>query len=387
MGREAFRIVFAALAVPVVVLIGDRLFSRATGLVAGLLLAVNPFLVEYAQNARSYALVVLLVALSSYFFVVELQEPSRYNRAGYVAASSLAIYAHYFAFYVLLAQAATLVLVERRAALNRKWLVTAGTVVALCAPEVVFAYRDGSGGISWIPDPTLHDLVHLSIHLAGTRTSAAAMLGLGCFAIACAALGRNQGKHTRWGLTYVAAWFLVPILLAFLISFMKPMFLPYYLIVCVPALVLAAAAGAVQLPGRFATAGAILILVGFSVKGLSTWYSAPVFGDYRSSVGYVAEHLRPGDAVLAEPEGTVQPVNYYLHQDHRGGSVLTAQDGEPVPLRAERLWLVHWSGIDVNPGRQVRIQRVIAGRYGRGKLVLRHDGIEVILYQAAAART
>ncbi|MGZ4328080.1 MAG: glycosyltransferase family 39 protein [Solirubrobacteraceae bacterium] len=66
---RSMTVVLAGFSVPVMYLLGKRLFGRTAGLVAGLLLAIAPFFVQYEQTARSYALVVLLVLLSSCFFV------------------------------------------------------------------------------------------------------------------------------------------------------------------------------------------------------------------------------------------------------------------------------------------------------------------------------
>src|SRR5215813_22481 len=123
--------VFAALAVPTLYFLGEGLFGRTAGLLSGLMLALNAFLIKYAQLARSYALRVFLATLSSYFFIVELEQPSKRARVGYLLASSLAIYAHYFAPYVLLAHAVTLVTVRRRAAFTRKWLGLATMIFLL----------------------------------------------------------------------------------------------------------------------------------------------------------------------------------------------------------------------------------------------------------------
>ena len=123
---RSMTVVLAGFAVPVMYLLGRRLFGRSAGIVAALLLAVAPFFVQYEQTARSYALVVLLVLLSSYFFVAELEKPSRATLVAYVLASVLAVYAHYFAAFVLVVQALTLIAVRRRGAVTAAWLSAAG---------------------------------------------------------------------------------------------------------------------------------------------------------------------------------------------------------------------------------------------------------------------
>ena len=142
---RSLTVLLGGLAVPVIVLLGTRLFGRPAGLVSGLLLALSPFFVQYEQTARSYALVVLLAALSCYFFVCELEQPSRRTRVAYVLSSALAIYAHYFAVYVLVVQLLTLAAVKRRAALSREWLATAAAIVVLRLPEAAAAIRQGIG--------------------------------------------------------------------------------------------------------------------------------------------------------------------------------------------------------------------------------------------------
>src|ERR1700733_8957431 len=61
--------IFGALAVCTIYVLGARLYGRTTGIVAGLMLAFNTFMMQYAQLARSYALLEVLGTLSSYLFV------------------------------------------------------------------------------------------------------------------------------------------------------------------------------------------------------------------------------------------------------------------------------------------------------------------------------
>jgi mannosyltransferase len=73
LGRSEFvlrllSVLVAAGTIPLCYLLATELFGRRTGLVASLLLALNVFHIRYAQEVRSYALLVLLVTLSSLLF-------------------------------------------------------------------------------------------------------------------------------------------------------------------------------------------------------------------------------------------------------------------------------------------------------------------------------
>ena len=62
-------VIFAVAAIPAIFLLGRKMLGTSFGLISALLLSVNAFQVRYAQEARSYSLLVLLLIVSSYFFV------------------------------------------------------------------------------------------------------------------------------------------------------------------------------------------------------------------------------------------------------------------------------------------------------------------------------
>ena len=105
---RALSVVFSVATIPVVYALGHRLFGRKTGLLAAWLLAANAYHVRYAQEARGYALVVFLAALSTWLLVRNLQDPRRARWGIYALVSALAVYAHFYAALILLAQAGSL---------------------------------------------------------------------------------------------------------------------------------------------------------------------------------------------------------------------------------------------------------------------------------------
>src|SRR3954447_5474740 len=89
--------------------IGRRLATARIGLVLAALVAFNPLLVWFSQEARPYALVVLLSGASFLFFAESLQRPTGKLLAGWAVASGLAFATHYFAGLLILPEAAWLV--------------------------------------------------------------------------------------------------------------------------------------------------------------------------------------------------------------------------------------------------------------------------------------
>ena len=76
--------------------IGARLFDVNTGITASLLLALNAFFIQHAQEARGYALVLLLTATSAYFFLKAIDKPSVKSWGAYAAIGALSVYVHFW---------------------------------------------------------------------------------------------------------------------------------------------------------------------------------------------------------------------------------------------------------------------------------------------------
>jgi mannosyltransferase len=332
--------IFAVLTVPVIYLLGDRLFGPIAGALAAITFAVNAFVVEYAQEARSYSLVTLLVTLSSYFFVSELLHPSRWTRAAYVATSVLAMYAHFFAIWILLVQLLTLLFFRRDVLLTRRWLSVVAAIGLGYLPAAAQIARFGHANIGWIPRPTLRTLVHTSARLAGGHWA------LLLLALASAAfLGRSALSRTapRWRIGFVLMWLLLPVLSSFVLSFVETMFYPAYLIVSVPAVALVVGGGLAALAerGGLERATAVVLLVAIlALSGLQLhqWYSTALKEDWRDATRYVLSHEHPGDHVVFYVPHGQNPFDYYAHLSRNPGpSFSDLADG---PRSGRRLWLV-----------------------------------------------
>ena len=325
--------IFGALAVSVIYLLGRHMFGRAAGVVAGLLLASDTFVVQYAQTARSYALLLFLILLSSYFLVVDLDGPTRRREIAFVVASALAVYAHYFALYIIVVQLGTVLAIRRRRALSREWFLIAAAILVLCAPEAIFAYRAGASRLAWIQPPSWNDIYAVFVEFTGgSRLTLFALVAGGLYAAVSAPRDRRHWQHG-----FVAAWMIVPVALSFAVSSALPMFISYYLIISVPGLILfgAAAIERVRYPQAAAMVMAPLLLL--SAIHLVDFYSRERGECWRDATRYVLEATRPDDGVIFYPDYAHKPFDYYRR---RRGVIGPLNLPRQMFLGPNRIWLV-----------------------------------------------
>jgi mannosyltransferase len=155
-GIRSLSALFGAATVPVGYLIGKQLSGRRTGLVLAALIAVNPMLIWYSQEARSYTLLVFFGALSFLFFARALDTRRGRDLALWALFSALALCSHYFAFFAVAVEAAWLLV-----ALRAQWrrLLPAVGAVVLCGLALLplLAAQVNPNHIGWIetsPLPT-----------------------------------------------------------------------------------------------------------------------------------------------------------------------------------------------------------------------------------------
>lgn len=132
--------------VPIAFLSAKELASRWAGVIAAALVAVNPFLIWFSQEARAYMLVAALTGAGFLWFVRAQRDPSRRNLAWWAACSALAVCTHFFAGFAVAPEALWLLWVVR----NRLVWGAVGVVALSQAAMLPFAFADTGHGTGWI---------------------------------------------------------------------------------------------------------------------------------------------------------------------------------------------------------------------------------------------
>jgi mannosyltransferase len=200
-GLRSLSAVLGTATVPVAFAAGAELTTRRVGLAAAALVAVNPMLVWYSQEARAYALLILLTCLSFLFFARALAEPGARTLSCWAITSALALATHYFAVFLVAPEAVWLLL---RAADRRRVAIAAAAVAAVGAALVPLAvHQSNKGRTDWIGH---HDFVSRVVwvpkqFLTGPTGDRVAPLALAAAALAAAGayllLTRTDSRERR----------------------------------------------------------------------------------------------------------------------------------------------------------------------------------------------
>lgn len=309
-------------------------FGTRTARIASLLFVTHATLVHFAQEARGYMLALLLLVAASLRLLQLLERPTPWRAVTYAALCALALYAHMFAALVAFSHGASIAIgsLLRRERPAGAWIGAFALLGLFIAPLLVQAARTGAGQIGWLYPPTWKSLRETLVILAGGNAIAALMLAAAWLAFTLRSLpiaGRKPLARGVVGLV-ITAWFAVPVVLAFSISAWRtPIVHPKYLLITVPALLIAAADSLARLPRR-AGVPALAVLFALAAMRLHFWYAAYQRELFRESITRLAQLYRPGDALVVEAMSR-DPFDYYVERLQLTGQL-------PVPLSPSAPW-------------------------------------------------
>jgi mannosyltransferase len=341
--------IFAALGAVVLFLLGQRFWGRVAGAVAAALYIVNALQLYSAQQARAYAMEMLLVCTGWYALLAALNAASPQSRRrwwiGYVIIMTLAVYAHLFSGLVIVAQAAALggLLIlpgpwraKTRASLRQ--IITSFIAIAILIVPIGLDAALNGGESLWIPPAHLSDLYYRFL-LAVTGgsvaylglLSAASVLAILAAAIMWAktyfashAAAQPIAKNIRLAVLHqpmpgtfaLACWLVVPVILSFATTqphFNLHLFYPRYLAIVVPAFCLLAGIGISLIRWRAAQLILALALATIALQQAPGYYAHAQVQDFRPPMRWLQEHYQAEDGIACYPDlECFVGVNYYL---------------------------------------------------------------------------
>ncbi len=316
--------VLAGLAVVLVVyVLAMTTIGTRAGLAAGLLAALAPFQVHYAQEIRMYVFLCLWLLLATYCYWRGSRSPRWSWWLGFAVFAALGQYTHNLAAFYLVALALWPLLTRNWRVVLRV-LASGAVALVLYLPWLVNlpAQLAKVDQRYWTQRPELYRLFSLLLyfvtnlplpgwHLAVGLLAAVFLVALSALQTVSAARRRREGSSVGIWLLYLS---FVPPLLMFAFSQWKPVYveralLPSGAIFCIW---MAWALFATGLPRPVQAACVGLVAVGFGL-GLydHVTYAGFPYAPYPAMANSLEGRLQPGDVVVHSSKLSMIPLVYY----------------------------------------------------------------------------
>src|SRR3974390_230594 len=264
--------------IPVIYLLGRRLLGRGAGLLAALLLAISTCAVVYSQEARGYSWLLLGTLVSTYLFARLIERPTYAMACAHALAAGVTFYFHYFGLLVPLAQAVALVALPRARRPWKQLYVAGATITLLAAPVLWMIHIQPGRHLALVSKPSLLGLYHLGVFLAaesgkgvGPVLLVVELVLVVVFFRGMMAARRKVTGRDLFPYALVASGLLTPVVVSLLVSVVRPVFFHRFLIICLPAWLLAVAVGTCALSQMRWRTAAIVAVCALSL--VSTWRS------------------------------------------------------------------------------------------------------------------
>jgi uncharacterized membrane protein len=309
-------VVFGVAAVAATASFAAALTGPRAARLAAWLAALSPFLLQHAQEARMYTLIVLLAAISLTLLARYLRGNATHLGFGFLLVNIALLATHYYAMFFVAGELMALLWLRLKPL--RAWLPAAATLAIVTAAGPVLVaitmatqHAGGSYGLGVAALPGLvwsllsgYTLLPTSeaLHAAGLRAALpyVPIAISGCVSLLIVATGgwRELDREARVLLLAILG---MVIIAPFAVSMIRPVAVnPRYTAAALPALLVLLACGAPVRARVNAPTAAMAALVGIFVLGSVLHLAQPGHGreDVKAAGAWLAEHAQPSQQLI-----------------------------------------------------------------------------------------
>ncbi|NDV24273.1 glycosyltransferase family 39 protein [Desulfovibrio sp. JC022] len=367
--------IFGVLAVYLTYKVGRRLMNRNGALLGALFLAVSYMGINFSQEARSYTMLLCAILMACHGLLKFIEKQNRFNFAYYAVAVSLMLYTHTFTVFIILFHQIYYVVDWAGRPGGRfkrfvNWVgVNVGALV-LFGPWMYFLLRQvlaklgGEGPGSWVMVPDHITAWRTFIQLAGgvLPLAVAGLVLLGFAAIklipplrARFSVPLEIPAETR-SVLFLTLWFLGAVFTPFAVSLvLSPIYVERYAIQFLPGFCLFLGLIISGFAPVFLRSAVVGMFLAATAHGLWLYYTTYDKEQWREVTQFIAENIKPGEAVVLSAPWIYEPFTYYFADD---GEPKIIQAFSHVDLRGETdkfdtVWLVQAHEFFSDPGGEV----------------------------------
>lgn len=336
--------VFMIACIPLAYLLVKRLASVQAARLAALFVAVGPYMIRFAQEARMYAMLTFFVLLATFLLVRALQDHQKRDWVFYALAMAAALYTHYYTVFVAIVHWVYLLKVSslpkrawlkpwRLVVVNKHWFLAMIGMSVLFLPWLPSALEQFSrvqAGF-WIggppPDTVARTLIQFltfdsldyppaqTFNVGSVKVNpVSAAWHLAAYAIFLGTIWHHMRSRAqeRTGTFLLAAYALLPSAIVFLLSLRRAIYLDRYFtfaavgFYCLLAILIAARGQALRW------------LLSAAVVASSAWGLVNIHQTNNHRMRDVAEAIRSdytaGDIIVSAEMYSFFDLHYYIKQ-------------------------------------------------------------------------
>jgi uncharacterized membrane protein len=361
------------LCLPMLFFVAKQLYDTRTGLISALLLAVSQLGIRYSQEARPYALFLLLFLATLLFFLISTSRRSAFAWCCCTVCGVLMVGTHYFGAFAIVALSAYMVLYWRARSVPLPWIggaAAAGLVTLL--PWLIYVLAGQVHLVTASPQPPWLALNRWTAIIIVSRFNNGAVWGFygwpprwayGAVGLSLLLTGPALVMAWRWlrkgkdaagdcersATSFALILWLLPLLMIVALGFLNIPFDVRYVAFCIAPYYILTAAGICRLQSMPLKVVVVTVILGYSVGALRANYFIPYKENYRDAVSYISQRHAEDDCYAFVPFGN-PPWCWPIYT-----SVVPARrivPGQDEPWRADcrRIWVVSYKRVsDVPP--------------------------------------
>ncbi len=391
--------IVGAAAVPLLFLLGRRLYDARTGLLAAALLLVSQQALVLSQTARGYSQLLFFALAAELAFLIALRERKAMAWWWAVVCATLALYSHFYAVFVLagclgfllwayprysLRPAWTIGGIALAAALALPWLASGVLEEARSGPDTSFMQQSIWRRSNLLSLPNTLDAFNNGRVEGIYEDSPWWGLALGALLFSLPALlatrplwrrGRpSEGEPVVFLLCLTA----LPLGAAWVLGDSGLAYRDRYVCFALPTYYLLVARGLFSLEKSIVRRVAITSCLAFTLFAARAALFLPYRAQYAEALSMVERGWRDGDALVFSPWG--EPREWELYRgDHQGLRTLPFPEVADGGGACERVWLLTY----LKPGARGRAYRNLARFEKHWQVLERHEVylVDVGLYR------
>lgn len=337
--------------------LGRGVFGRSVATVLALLVAVNPALVYYSQEARMYMLLAFWVVLAGWLLLKWLSRPERGLAFAYVGVVTAGLYSHYFFPAGLLAHG--LLVIGQGRKVTGRWLAMVAIAGLLYLPWLpVFMRQAGGRPADSVPMLTFGEAAgRFALFGPALNDNWPMVVAVGLMGWGLALLWRER----QW---FIPAGAVLPILLALAAGTTREAYFKF-LLMTIPFWALWLARPVASKGKRAVVVYTTLSLLFLAASGqaLAKLYTDPSYAraDYRAIAARILADNHPNAAIILDAPNQWEVFTYY-YRDTTAVYPIPRGYPDPAGIAAElstitaeheRLYAIFWGEAERDPQRLV----------------------------------